>query len=123
MKHRLTERYLDQIVLADDQPQLIVWDEEVSGFGVVVGKRATTFVANYWANGVKRRQVIARRGDLRDEDSLPWTVTFARQRAKEILGKVAGGGDPSFEIRSRSGGPTLRDAFDLHVSRMRANQS
>src|SRR5690348_3819486 len=106
MKHRLTEKYLDQIILADDQPQLIVWDEELGGFGAVIGKKATTFVANYWANGVKRRQVIGRRGGLRDDDGLPWTVTLARQRGREILGQVAGGADPSREIRSRTGGPT-----------------
>ena len=123
MKHRLTERYLEQIVVPEDQPQIIVWDEELGGFGVVIGKRAATFVANYWANSVKRRQVIGRRGELRPEDNLPWTVTLARQRAKEVLGKVAGGADPSFEKRSRTGGPTLRDAFELHVSRMRANRS
>lgn len=68
---------------------------------MVVGKNTETFVANYWANGVKRRQVIGRRGALRD-DNTPWTVTLARQRAKEILGKVAGSGDPSLELRMRA---------------------
>ena len=104
------------------KPQLLVWDHEVPGFGVVVGRRIATFIANYWANGSKRRQVIGRRGEIRDDGST-WTVTLARLRAKEILGKVAGGGDPSSELRKREGGPTLADAFDLHVSRMRADQA
>lgn len=116
MRLQLTEKSLNKVSLPAGKPQLIVWDEEVPGFGVVIGRRISTFIANYLANGTKRRQVIARRGQIRD-DGEPWTVTLARQRAREILGKVAGGGDPSLELRKRQGGPTLGDAFDLHVSR------
>jgi integrase len=122
MNIHLTEKSLDRVVLPADKAQLIVWDEEVPGFGVVIGRRLMTFIANYWANGVKRRQVIGRRGEIR-EDGTTWSVTAARLRAREILGKVAGGGDPSLELRKREGGPTLSDAFDLHVSRMRADHA
>jgi integrase len=122
MNLRLTEKSLDRVALPAGKAQLIVWDEEVPGFGVVVGRRLATFIANYRANGAKRRQVIGRRGEIR-EDGTPWTVTTARLRAREILGRVAGGGDPSLELRKREGGPTLSDAFDLHVSRMRADRA
>ncbi|MBL9014860.1 MAG: integrase family protein [Myxococcales bacterium] len=122
MNLRLNEKSLDRVALPAGKAQLIVWDEEVPGFGVVVGRRLSTFIANYRANGAKRRQVIGRRGELR-EDGTPWTVMAARQRAKEILGRVAGGLDPSLELRKRDGGPTLSDAFDLHVSRMRADRA
>ena len=122
MKLRLTEKALDRVTLAAEDVQLIAWDEEVPGFGVVMGRRLSTFIANYRANGAKRRQVIGRRGEIR-EDGTTWNVTTARLRAREILGKVAGGGDPSFELRKRAGGPTLADAFDLHVSRMRADRA
>jgi integrase len=122
MKRKLTERALDRLRVPAGKQQLVVWDEELPGFGVVVGKKTVTFVANYWARGVKRRQVIGRRGALRD-DGNAWTVTLARLRAREILGKVAGGGDPSFELRNRESGPTLGDAFDLHVARMRADEA
>jgi hypothetical protein len=106
MNLRLTEKSLDRVALPAGKAQLIVWDEEVPGFGVVVGRRLATFIANYRANGAKRRQVIGRRGEIR-EDGTPWTVTAARLRAREILGRVAGGGDPSLELRKREGGPTL----------------
>ncbi len=122
MKLKLTEKALDRVSLPAGKPQLIVWDEEVPGFGVVIGRRVSTFIANYLANGSKRRQVIGRRAEIR-EDGTPWNVTSARMRAREILGKVAGGGDPSLELRKREGGPTLADAFDLHVSRMRADRA
>lgn len=122
MNLRLNEKSLDRVALPAGKAQLIVWDDEVPGFGVVVGRRLSTFISNYRANGAKRRQVIGRRGELR-EDGTPWTVMAARQRAKEILGRVAGGLDPSLELRKREGGPTLSDAFDLHVSRMRADRA
>lgn len=122
MNLRLNEKSLDRVALPHGKAQLIVWDEEVPGFGVVIGKRLSTFIANYRANGAKRRQVIGRRGEFRD-DGTPWTIAAARQRAKEILGRVAGGLDPSLELRKREGGPTLSDAFALHVARMRADQA
>src|SRR5262245_45589528 len=122
MNRKPNEKTLDRMVVPPGEQQLVVWDDELPGFGVVVGKRSITFVANYRANGVKRRQVIGKRGAFRD-DGNPWTVTLARTRAREILGKVAGGGDPSFEIRNRESGPTLGDAFDLHVARMRADEA
>lgn len=120
MKLRLTERTLDRVALPANKPQLLVWDKELPGFGVVVGRKCSTFVTNYWAKGVKRRQVIGRRGAIGD-DGEPLNVSAARQRAREILGRVAGGADPSLELRMREGGPTLADAFDLHVARMKAN--
>ena len=130
MTTKLAEKVLDKIALADDQQQLVLWDSELAGFAAVVGKKRTTFVVEYRAidpttgTKVKRRQVIGRRGELRD-DGHPWSVTLARQRALELLGQVAGGGDPSARKReaATTGGPTLGEAFDLHVSRMRANRA
>ena len=128
MHANLTERYLDKLRLPAGKPQIIVWDEEVPTFGVVVGKTSQTFIINYWADDrakgrkVMRRQAIGRRGAVRF-DGEPWTVQLARQRARELLGKVAGGEDPSAAIRNRTGGPTLGEAFDLHVARMRADQA
>lgn len=128
MTTQLAEKMLDKIALAEDQQQLVLWDAEIPGFAAVIGKKRTTFVLEYRALDpetrlkVKRRQVIGRRGELR-EDGHPWSVTLARQRARELLGQVAGGGDPSAAMRNRTGGPTLSDAFNLHESRMRADQA
>ena len=128
MTTQLTEKILDKLKLADDQQQLVLWDVELPGFAAVVGKKRTTFVLEYRAldpmsgTKVKRRQTIGRRGEVRD-DGHPWSVILARKRARELIGEVAGGGDPSTPSRNRAGGPTLADAFDLHLSRMRAKQS
>lgn len=83
---KLNEKTLERVMLPAGKKQLIVWDEELPGFGIVIGRRIATFVANYWANGVKRRQVIGRRGDIRD-DGQPWTVTLARLRAARSSGR------------------------------------
>jgi hypothetical protein len=122
MNRKLSEKTLDRLAVPADKQQLIVWDDELPGFGAVVGKKIVTFIANCRANGAKRRQVIDRRGAIR-ADGNPWTVTLARLRAREILGKVAGGGDPSFELRNRDTGPKLGDAFDLHIARMTADEA
>src|SRR5262249_18709161 len=100
MHAKLVEKTIDRLTLPPGKPQLVVWDEDLPGFGVVIGKTATTFIVNYRASGVMRRQVIGRHGSLR-EDGHPWNATTARQRARELLGQVAGGADPSAEVRQR----------------------
>jgi hypothetical protein len=49
MKRKLTEKVLDRMTVPAGKAQLVVWDQELPGFGVVVGRNTTTFVANYWA--------------------------------------------------------------------------
>src|SRR5262249_42350425 len=89
--------------------------------GVVVGKRARTFVAEARVDGKKRRTKIGILGHVRD-DRRHWTTTLARQRAKEILGDMAAGVDPNADNRPRAGGPPLRDALEAHPPRMRKKQ-
>src|SRR5688572_16659561 len=128
MSTKLSERVLDKVELADDQQQLVLWDEELPCFGVVIGKKRATFVVQFRAidsetgSKAKRRLVVGRRGEVR-ADGHPWTVVLARQRARELLGQVAGGGDPSRGRRSPASAPTLTDAFDLHLDRMRADRA
>lgn len=128
MTTKLAEKGLDKIWLDDDQQQLVLWDSEVAGFAAVIGRKRTTFVIEYRAldpetrTKVKRRQVIGRRGEVR-EDGHPWNVVLARQRARELLGVVAGGGDPSRGRQTSKASPTLTEAFELHLSRMRADRA
>lgn len=98
---KISDRNLDRLTLPPNKPQLVVWDDELRGFGAVIGKTATSFIVNYRANGPLRRQVIGRRGTVRD-DGRVWNSALARQRALVLLGKVAAGGDPSAEARAQS---------------------
>lgn len=115
----LTEKVLDGYQLPDGVAREKVWDDEVPGFGVVVGRTGQTFILNYRADGVMRRQSIGRRGEARG-DGRTWNVLLARQRARELLGQVAGGSDPSALSRERKHGQTLREAFAVHLAKMRA---
>lgn len=114
MKIKLTEKSLDRVALPAKKPQVIVWDNEVLGFGVVVGRLGSTFVVNYRLGNVRRRQVIGKRGANR-EDGQPWNVTRAREEAREILGNVAATRDRerAREILGRVAAPgqPLREAL------------
>lgn len=114
---------VSEIELPQGVPQLIVWDSDLTGFGVVVGRTQRTFIFNFTApDGAKRRQKIGIHGEPRG-DGTAWNASNARQAAEELRGKVSGGTDPSAEIRARSTGPTLREAMALHVDKMRAGEA
>lgn len=122
MKVKLGEKTLAAIELPEGTPQVIVWDTDVVGFGVVVGKQNRTFIAEGRVDGRKRRKAIGVAGRVR-EDGLPWTAQLARIEAKTILGDMARGVDPNSERRLRREGPTLRDAISLHLNKMRRDAS
>lgn len=115
MRLKLTERSLAGLELPADKPQLIAWDSELSGFGVVVGKTARTFIAEGRIHSRKWRKAIGVAGKPRD-DGHTWTVVLARLRAKELLGKGAEGKNPN--ARKPGSGHTLREALEAHLARM-----
>lgn len=119
---KLTERTLAAIAVPTDEAQTYHWDHELRGFGVVVGKtgRRTFVVRGRTPGGALRKVTIGTAGQPRDEDGHLWSVTLARLEARKILGAMAGGKTPA---PRRSGtaasGPTIGDAFDLHLARMK----
>lgn len=127
MQTKLTERALASIALPDGVPQIVVRDSEVTGFRAVVGRRCTTFAVEYrtldpaTGRSTKRVQIIGRQGADRGDGHL-WNTTTARQRALELVGKAAGGGDPRADVRKLAAGPTLRAAMALHLDGMRAKE-
>ncbi len=122
MHVKISDRTLDRLKLPPDKAQMVVFDEELPGFGVVVGRTATSYIVNCRIGGTLRRQVIGRRGALR-EDGRAWNSALARQRALVLLGKVAGGEDPTSEARARRSGPTLREALAFHVGKMERGEN
>src|SRR5262245_47694426 len=122
MKVKLTEKSLAAIALPAGKPQVVVWDTELVGFGAVVGKLSRTFIAEGRVDGRKRRKAIGVAGRVR-EDGAAWTVQLARIEAKKILGDIVRGVDPNAERRIRREGPTLRDALELHVGKMRRDDA
>jgi integrase len=117
---KLTEKTVEAIDLPPGKPQVIVWDDELPGFGAVVGATCTTFVYQFRHEGKQRRMVIGRRGVIRD-DGRAWNVLLARQRAEVLRGLVREGKDPTAPVRARREGITLAEALDLHEAKMRAD--
>ncbi len=121
MRIKLTERSVAAIALPDDKPQIIAWDIELIGFGVVVGRQTRTFVVETRVAGRKVRTKIGIVGQPRD-DGRTWNVALAKTEAKQLLGKMAGGVSPNVERRAGAG-PTLREALDHHVTKMEAGEN
>lgn len=122
MYAKISDRTLDRLALPPDSSQLVVFDEDLPGFGVVIGRTATSFIVNCRVNGTLRRQVIGRRGTVR-EDGRAWNSALARQRALVLLGKVAAGEDPTAAARAHRSGPKLREALAFHVAKMERGEN
>jgi integrase len=95
---KLTKRTVD--ALRASARDLIVFDDEVKGFGVrVLPSGQKTYLAQYRSGGRTRRVKIGRHGVL--------TAEQARAKAKELLGTVAKGDDPAQTIDDHRKAPTV----------------
>ena len=122
MTTKLTEKAIAAIELPEGMQQLVVWDAEIPGLGVAIGKKRRTFLVEGRVDGTKRRKTIGVLGQPRDEDGAPWTLQLARIKAKVLLADMSRGIDPTAAQRMRREGPTLRDAIELHTEKMRKEE-
>ena len=88
----------------------IAWDDKLTGFGVrVYPSGRKSYIVNYRAGDGGRKapnkRVMLGRCDRISADR-------ARRMAHQVLGSVAGGGDPSNERAEARGMPILGQAFD-----------
>jgi len=84
------------------------WDAKVTGFGVrVYAGGSKSFFLNYRIDGRERRYTIG---------SFPhWSVTAARERAKELRTLIDRGHDPAGQKRERREAPTVQDLIDRYI--------
>lgn len=126
MKLKLTEKWLASVKAPKgDAVQAYYWDEMLTGFGVVVGATARTFVCRAWVKGKRAKVKIGIAGRPRP-DGLLWTVQLARDEAKRQLGDMARGINPNAAKRpasAPSAGPTLRAALEYHVGKMERGEN
>jgi integrase len=122
---RLNEKTLAELRVPDNESQAYYWDTEQQGLGVVVGRSTKTFVARAWINGKNRRVKIGVAGKPRPDGHL-WSVVLARAEARKLLGKMSEAVDVNAELRVEPStaaaperGPTLRDAYQAHMEKMR----
>ena len=100
---KLTKRSVEGLEL--HEKEYLVWDREISGFGVrVYPSGRKTYLVQYRSSGRTRRRTIGQHGVL--------TAIEARDEARKLLGEVAKGGDPSEERQSRLKAPTVAALCD-----------
>ncbi|WP_114966374.1 tyrosine-type recombinase/integrase [Alkalilacustris brevis] len=111
---RLTEKVLREAIPAEGRDYQI-FDDDIRGFAVCVyrgGGRAFTF--DYRFAGRQRRMTFARWPE--------WSVTAARERARELRREVDLGHDPLAERDQIRTAPRVQDLIDSyireHVSRL-----
>lgn len=121
---KLTETGVRGLPSPKDVPQAYYWDTVVKGLGVVVGKSgAKTFVVYARLAGERGKRVKHKIGIFGQprNDKHVWSVELAREEAKKIIGKLATGVNPNEPLtpEGRPVGPTLREAVDTHLAKMR----
>ncbi len=96
---KLTKRSVEGLELREKE--YLVWDREISGFGVrVYPSGRKTYLVQYRSSGRTRRRTIGQHGIL------------TAIEARKLLGEVAKGGDPSQERQSRLKAPTVAALCD-----------
>jgi integrase len=104
---RITKKVVDALKLPAGR-QAWVSDSELHGFGVIVFPTgAKVFVVRYGGRGRRRTVTLGKFG--------PLTVEQARERAKVLLGRVAGGEDPVGVRRAETPPTTFGDWVDRYL--------
>ncbi len=103
----LTKRLIDSLK-GDLGRDYIVWDRELTGFGVRIKESgAKAFVIKYRTSHARQRKVtLGRYGAL--------TVDQARKMARSQLGRVANGDDPVLELQQLRDHKTISQLCDLY---------
>ncbi|MGB6537987.1 MAG: integrase family protein [Xanthobacteraceae bacterium] len=107
---RLTHEFVRD-VRAPETGAATYWDNDpkVRGFAArVYAGGSKSFFLNYRIDGRERRYTIG---------SFPlWSVTAARERAKELRTLIDRGHDPAGQKRERREAPTVQDLIDRYIA-------
>jgi len=110
---KLTKRLIDSLAAPVGKDRVRVTDSDLTGFGVMVhASGRKSFFVRYGPRGRRRNVTLGEYG--------PLTPDAARGMALELLGKVAGGGDPLAEREAHNAMPTFsewRDTYMVEVER------
>jgi integrase len=107
LRGKITKRSVDALRPTADGVELVLWDNEVKGFGVRLrGSGAKSYVLHYRAGTGRasplRKLTIGRHGS-------PWTPETARAEARKLLGLIEGGADPAIDKTVLREAPTMRE--------------
>ncbi len=103
LKQRITKRLVDSLA-GTEQCQRIYWDCELPGFGICIGPKSKSYIAQRDLNERTVRITIGKHGIFTAEE--------ARHEARDLLNRMARGEDPrKTNRRQQSLGLTLRQAW------------
>lgn len=92
-KQRITKSLITALA-AKEGDGSIIWDTDVTGFGVRLGKKTPVYILGYRAPGKPYARVSIGRADR-------VTVDQARNKAKQMIGEAASGIDPQAEKKAK----------------------
>ena len=104
---KLTKRVIDKANSANKDT--IIWDNELKGFGCKITSAGNKSYFLYYRtrDGRQRRPKIGDHGVI--------TCEQARETAKQWLGEVSKGNDPSSERTTLRNNPTITELFDRYM--------
>ena len=112
MAERLTETFV-KALQPPPRGSRLIWDSELTGFALRVfapsktdPAGARTFLLSYWINGSERRFRIGSWPD--------WSVTAARDEAKDLRRRIDRGEDPASDRREQREAPTMVDLAERY---------
>lgn len=119
-KIKLTDAVVSNASLPEGRNELVLWDSEVTGFGLRVRAQSKTWIVYYRPAGLGRA-ATAKRFKLGTPESIA-TATDARRLARDILGRVARGEDPAADRaeRKRAAKARVRDLIDDYETHQKA---
>lgn len=104
---KLTKRSVEALEVSGSD--YLVWDADLSGFGVrVFASGRKSYLVQYRAGGRTRRRSIGQHGVLTAEE--------ARNEARKLLGEVAKGGNPSEDRQQHLRGPSMAALCDRFLT-------
>lgn len=106
----LTDKAIIRLPYAD-AGQYKARDTELGGFFVQVGKRSKTYMVEgeFWRHGVREIRAQVKLGEFGD-----FSTREARTKAKDALASIARGERPGEAAKPRTGGLTLRAAWERY---------
>ncbi|QIG53798.1 integrase family protein [Altererythrobacter sp. BO-6] len=104
-KRKINKSLVDELTQRGGDGKAIIWDTEITGFGVRLGKKVPVFILGYRAPGKAYSRVSIGRADQISADA-------ARKKAKVMIGEAASGVDPQAEKKARIGAAKAAAALE-----------
>ncbi len=113
-KIKITDTVVERAALPEGKSEFMIWDTEVTGFGLRLRGEAKSYVISYRPAGAGR-SANTKRVKIGTPETIK-TPTEARKIAFAMLGKVAAGGDPAKDraTERRREKSRVRDLLDRY---------